>query len=770
MIGQKSFYNKGQITIFVIIGIVLLIGAVLFLTMKESSLENAADDLAKSVQKVDSSLEPIQQFVEQCIYTSGKSGLEQLGQHGGYIEPFGMYADKALKYDATAPWDSDGVSLSSSEEGFVPYWTYSSLPVDARNMNLQYGFPTIEEITKRHEDYINRNLGTCLLGLKDLEFKGDEITVLTQPKTTIIYTESDVAIKTEFDLQVIQADGTKDIIKSYFSRIKIPFKKYYDKAKIMAVEESYSNYLEQMLFGLIGTYGRIDFESLPPVYDIDTKAMSVTWPQLMVNYKLQELLNTYVPALSVLGTKTSRTIDLSQQSEEDSNFFKLFQLPIFYTSNEELEMSFMFLNWPIYSKVQGSDSTSDMVIPKRVETGYQGTLLESVAPVDYDNIYRFFYDVTFPVVVEITEKDLPGGDDYTFLFALEANLRANKNWNQYISGDWPIEWDPSQYDLSIVGDDGMTTDPETNKSVPRPQMPTKKLFGEENQRVSGNITVSTIDAVSGDALDDVAVAIGVGSFAATTIGRTSLDLYGLASFTGQGPLVYNGYLSLKKEGYLSHLEPITLEKNISKEIGIKKLYKKETKNFTIKVYDMSTGKIRDPLETETIFVGFSRMQKADNLVSFSNTATFPMNTTSILLDMVPGRYVISGSLMDDEGIVIPANCNHLCDGWWDCMMMDDEDEYIPEADEIMKPMMWGGVEFDENQPWSLSKENTYANNTIELTVMKYSPPACFSDLSKTGNVLKYSQTYRSKLLPRIIGANGQVLESNQGDTGEVNQI
>ncbi len=88
------YTRKGQITLFVIIGIlIIVVVALIFFLRKPSTGEEAEAQV-----KVDLELIPIQSFVTNCLYYVGKEGVIRLGAHGGFIQPdqFGIFANPVM--------------------------------------------------------------------------------------------------------------------------------------------------------------------------------------------------------------------------------------------------------------------------------------------------------------------------------------------------------------------------------------------------------------------------------------------------------------------------------------------------------------------------------------------------------------------------------------------------------------------------------------------------------------------------------------------------
>ena len=94
--------RKGQITLFIIIGIVILISTALFFMLKSKiTREEIAPGVSMIVEELPSAFLPVQPFIEKCIEKTAKQGLVILGQRGGYI-----YTDKLNSRAASTEGDS----------------------------------------------------------------------------------------------------------------------------------------------------------------------------------------------------------------------------------------------------------------------------------------------------------------------------------------------------------------------------------------------------------------------------------------------------------------------------------------------------------------------------------------------------------------------------------------------------------------------------------------------------------------------------------------
>lgn len=744
--------KKAQVSLYVIIGLVILIAALLVFFLMRENTEGPGGEptIINLVADVDEEYRPVQLYVQQCMESLATSGLERLGSHGGYIDPLGNEADISLNFDPTDIYNSDGLLLTTQESSFVPFWLSSKLPMSEDLVYPTYTIPTEDDMSRRLQDYVDSRLIGCINEFEDLEREDLDVIIEGEPQSTIFFTYDSVALRTDLDLTVESNGGTLRDIDEFLVYIDIPFLKYYNTARVIASKQYEGQYLEKLPMALVGYYGRIDRNALPPFYETDNQFTATVWTQVETRMYMEQLLQSYVSLLRVENTDNNNLFE--GETPEEQAFYDALILPLFLSDNTELSISHLYLGWPIYSKIHPTDGSLIAANVDTIEFPY-------TAP-SQENTYEFYYDLTYPVIVEIREKNLTQGKDFTFLFAMEANVRKNRNWQDYLAGGGPILWDESWLTLD---DDGSREifDPFLNETMTTSPRPEKILFGDEEQFLSGNISLNVVDAFTGEPIPDVDVRVGVGVYASTKIGKTKLDSLAQASFTGPGPVVYNGYLEIKKPGYLSHFEFLSLDVNESINLGTLKLYEKQEKNFTVQIMEMIPTYSEEgyllgynfterPLNpTESVFFTLSRIPFGNDKSSLNLVVSFVNNDPQIG-DLVPGRYTLTATLIDEEGVVIPKNTKKICDSDDSCDDIPEDKQWIPYEDVEMKPSFWGGLELNETYGWFLTQTDTYSDEKIILKALKFPPPTSLDSLSMVGELEKYSAQYRSQLIPEVV--------------------
>src|SRR3989338_3462035 len=140
-LGRPIPSKQGQVTIFIIIGIVILFvfAGVLYLTKVVTKEELTAEG-EPIVAAVPQEFQPLQVYTENCLAQVGRRGLLVLGQQGGYI-----YPELAGKYSANDPTNADGIDLEPIK---VPYWYYNIMP----NENPQISYSSKQPALYAEDD------------------------------------------------------------------------------------------------------------------------------------------------------------------------------------------------------------------------------------------------------------------------------------------------------------------------------------------------------------------------------------------------------------------------------------------------------------------------------------------------------------------------------------------------------------------------------------------------------------------------------------------
>ena len=109
--------KRGQVTVFAVMGLILIIIASLFLYVHQSLKDHP--DVEKELDfTYEQSL--VKNHVESCVARIAEEGLRKLGANGGYINPHD-YGFIALE---DFPTSSSALQFSPGSDYILPYWDY----------------------------------------------------------------------------------------------------------------------------------------------------------------------------------------------------------------------------------------------------------------------------------------------------------------------------------------------------------------------------------------------------------------------------------------------------------------------------------------------------------------------------------------------------------------------------------------------------------------------------------------------------------------------
>ena len=428
--------KQGQVTVFIIIGIVVLFlfSGILYIT-KVTTKEELSAAGEPIVAAVPQEFQPLQLYTENCLAQIGRRGLLVLGQQGGYI-----YPELAGKYSAEDPTDAEGLDLEPIK---VPYWHYNSLP----NENPQVSYSSQKPALYAREDpelsietqlsrFTEENLDECLNKYAALEAEGfvveapaleEDSNELKEVQVTVA--DQSVNFWLKMEVKGSKGAATTDMNQFYVS-VPIRLKQMYDAAsQIASVEQNYS-FLELQALDLLTTYAGVDTNRLPPMEQMTFNSpVPVVWAEADVKLKTEGLLSSNVPMLRYLGSSNFYRFEYPRQGGQagplNQNLRDLFQknydntiLPLDTASG--MEVNFDYFGWNSYFDMNDKNGKIEPSI-------FYGPLVPPIPKIPLDiNRYYSTYDISYPVLVTLRDPNALEGRGFTFAFALEANLRNNQ--------------------------------------------------------------------------------------------------------------------------------------------------------------------------------------------------------------------------------------------------------------------------------------------------------------------------------------------------------
>ncbi|MFC1691837.1 cadherin repeat domain-containing protein [Nanoarchaeota archaeon] len=182
--------RKSQITVFIIIGIILLSISALTLYMTDKLKVDQTKAIFGEVAEVPYEMEPLKVYIEQCLKKTTIPGVYYLAFKGGDFTP--------LKNESVI-----------TENFEVSYGVYGG----------ENTLPSVDDLSYQISSYIEVNLDNCIDDFNSFKSQGLEITA-EQPKATTLILEEQVGVKLEYPVTLTR-EGTSTSASEFMSFIPI---------------------------------------------------------------------------------------------------------------------------------------------------------------------------------------------------------------------------------------------------------------------------------------------------------------------------------------------------------------------------------------------------------------------------------------------------------------------------------------------------------------------------------------------------------------------
>lgn len=367
----KKINRSGQVTVFIIVGILIIVGIVGYFLLSGASLPGGSKELK---QGEDTYL--------ACITDRTKLGISLLGQQGGYI-----YLDELKFYPGSA------YMPSSSQLDFygnsVPYWIFVS-----GNNILVNQKPSKEKMEQDLTRFIYEGINHC--NFDQLNEAGIFVEVYDGTVDLVINSNTvDVSLNNPI---FISFDNETATVSEHEVQVKSKLGKFYDLASAVYEKEKTDGFLEEYGLDVMYSYAPVtgvDFGCSPRIFNEEAVKSNIT-QGLENNIAFLKLSGNYYD----LSNKENSyfVVDIDEKVDESVNFM--------YSDA-----------WPTKIQMYGNK----VVQPIGTQQGLNMFGLCFVP-------YHFVYDINFPVLVQFYD-----GVDL-FQFGIVAVIK-NSQAREAILGD-----------------------------------------------------------------------------------------------------------------------------------------------------------------------------------------------------------------------------------------------------------------------------------------------------------------------------------------------
>ncbi|MCX6747979.1 MAG: hypothetical protein NT076_00070, partial [Candidatus Pacearchaeota archaeon] len=212
---KKGANNKGQVTIFIILAIVIVAGVAGYLLLRDRITTSSVPERFKQVED----------YFSQCIQENTKMALGAMGEQAGYI-----YLPEFSPGNSYQPTSNMLNFLGTA----VPYWYY----VSGNNL-IKEQVPTKQDMQDQLAGYLQENL-YC-----DFSYfgqRGYDVS-LGEKKVQVVIADNNVNVKIEADLN-LGYENESYVIKNHDVIIDSKLGKNYNLAREILAKEKTDVFLE----------------------------------------------------------------------------------------------------------------------------------------------------------------------------------------------------------------------------------------------------------------------------------------------------------------------------------------------------------------------------------------------------------------------------------------------------------------------------------------------------------------------------------------------
>lgn len=424
-----------ELSVFVILGLVALaaIGGISYL-FSSSQLEISAQSQTQR-EVVPLQIEPVQDYVDYCIQTLGIEALKHAGLHGGYVLDTDINSLRTNRREITR--NSDAVYFDiTSKETKIPYWyaiDCSNEPELGASCIFNSHAPSMQDVKSDIATYVDQNLEDCLGNFGDYSIIYDIKKQSDSPKTTIDFSENEMIVSTEYNIELNSQNSNEVYTLNYFA-LKIPtkFSQMYEIASQITKENANNRVVDNAVTNWIDAYsGLNNVKFLPPKYTFDVYGTPVIWTVEDAKTKYENILHAYMRSrFQVMGSKnyddysTGMLTSFDTADGEIATYNKM----IFKNASANIknfDVNFMTNpEWPIIFKINAK--TNGVIRPESSGSIPNAGFLSGVFPEIQE--YRNLYSVEFPLIINIVDNDVDEalfGDSYSFKFAWQSKIANN---------------------------------------------------------------------------------------------------------------------------------------------------------------------------------------------------------------------------------------------------------------------------------------------------------------------------------------------------------
>jgi len=404
--------KKGQITIFIIIGIILLLSISVGIYFYGKRVTAPI----KSVVAVPEDVQQIYDYVATCANQIGKDGLILQGTQGGYINIPPIIDKNPNSFVAADP----------ANIAKTPLWYYEG----------EERTPSLEFMQRELALYVKQNLPACVGGFESFK-KQFIITPKSDILPVITYTEEEVIIEIKWQLDV-NVQGRLTQLNQFVVSFPLKYKAMYELAKQTMETENKEGWFENLTIDLMSADSKIPFSGME--FTCGTKK----WYLQDIKKEFQRLLYYDLPLIRVANTNypaplaplrtysnlKKQAADIRADLEADkkpnwpadapADVYEMNRM-MFDAGAKKTDLKAAFTYLPNWQLLVNAQPSSGGILSTANAKGARKYLRFFCI-----NQWHFTYDVIYPVKMQIKDDTAFNGEGFVFQMAFPVIIDDNQ--------------------------------------------------------------------------------------------------------------------------------------------------------------------------------------------------------------------------------------------------------------------------------------------------------------------------------------------------------
>ena len=367
--------KKGQITLYVILGLVVLIALVAVFSLQNYIVKNEFEREAESIQILEE-FKPVKNYLDSCIKQITIDGAELIGLQGGYIN----VPEDNLPVNPAIPF-SNKLDIFGNGNLLAPYWFY-----ETSNGIQKTQVPSLQEMQNQLADYVDFNLNSCLNNFT--AFEGYEVIGFNGINTSVEITDNKIFVRMLTSIK-LNYRGTEVNFDKFLVSAESPLGKLYRLGKNIFNKENDETFFEQKTIDMLALYDEL------PYSGTSFSCSPRTWFAENIKKDIKEILKANVEAVN------PRNIGYFKYDVESENSIVEFRY------DEQ---------WPIDLSVNGGEQ----ILKEESAFGQGNPAAAFLSTLFCLNNYHFVYDVKYPIMVSLNENG------FFFQYPIQVIIKNNQ--------------------------------------------------------------------------------------------------------------------------------------------------------------------------------------------------------------------------------------------------------------------------------------------------------------------------------------------------------